>query len=395
MKKNIIFFASSAVDLMDLYLVLKPNFNIIWVVYNEGVYNFLKKENIKELHFINFSHKIFNSKNIFNKFIRLFLGLLRIKLNNKNFFKEFKAIEEKYNPSIILTDSGQPLANYTTNSLKINTKHSVCYKKYFLSEVNFKYDYIFLPGYYHEKRIKKIYKSSNINTKFKVVGNIKISQFLKSLNFDKKKIMDKMKLDSNKTNVIFAPSWNAHGKDLFWNFRLMPKNYGNQLNALKKLTKELNLLDCNLIIKLHHASYSYLKKDFFKNLENENNCFIFKSGVYHDVMESNDVFKISDIIITDTSGVASTGAFLKKKLIFMNPHSLYDWQNSDIEKELRPGFVCNSFGEVIDGVKNYINKKDPFDIERKNFVEKIFYNPNEDANIKISKTIDDILSEFS
>ena len=46
MKKNIIFFANSAVDLMGLYSVLKPKFNIIWVVYNKGVYEFLEKQNI-------------------------------------------------------------------------------------------------------------------------------------------------------------------------------------------------------------------------------------------------------------------------------------------------------------------------------------------------------------
>ena len=49
MKKNIIFFASSVVDLMDLYLVLKSKFNIIWIVYHKGVYEFLKKENDEHL----------------------------------------------------------------------------------------------------------------------------------------------------------------------------------------------------------------------------------------------------------------------------------------------------------------------------------------------------------
>ena len=130
MKKNIIFFANSVVDLMDLYLVLKSKFNIIWIVYHKGVYEFLKKENVEKVYFIDFSSKIFDSKNIFIKFIKLFMGFFNIRLKSKNFFKEFKNIEAKYKPSIILTDSGQPLANYKTDSLKINTKHSVCYRHF-------------------------------------------------------------------------------------------------------------------------------------------------------------------------------------------------------------------------------------------------------------------------
>ncbi len=44
MKKNIIFFAYSAVDLMGLYEALIPKYNVIWVVYHKDVYEYLKKK---------------------------------------------------------------------------------------------------------------------------------------------------------------------------------------------------------------------------------------------------------------------------------------------------------------------------------------------------------------
>ena len=50
---NIIFFANSSVDLINLYKVLKSNFNIIWVVYHWKVYKFLKKKNVENIYFIN------------------------------------------------------------------------------------------------------------------------------------------------------------------------------------------------------------------------------------------------------------------------------------------------------------------------------------------------------
>ena len=64
MKKNIIFFADSSVDLINLYKVLKSKFNIIWIVYYEAVYEFLKKEGIEKVYLLNLSSKIFNKKNI-------------------------------------------------------------------------------------------------------------------------------------------------------------------------------------------------------------------------------------------------------------------------------------------------------------------------------------------
>lgn len=392
MKKNIFFFTFSATDLMDLYTVLKPKFNIIWIVYYNDVYEFLIKQNAEKVYLLNLSYGIFNSKNIVIKLIKYFISFFNIKFGNTYFYKDLKELEKKYSPIIIFTDTGPPLANYKTKSLKINTKNSVCYKKYFLHEINFKYDYVLLPGHYHKERIKKIYNLKNIDKKFKVVGNIKISQFLKDNNFNRTKFMNSVGLDPDKVNVLFAPSWNAHGNDLFGRPRFLPKKYGNQYSALEKLAKEIDLLNCNFIVKLHHLSHFHLKNNTFKNLDNQKNCFIFKSGAYHDVSSSDDVFRISDIMITNTSGVASTGIFLKKKLIFISPHSSYDWHYSDIEKELRPGFVCNNFDEIIKAVKSYIHDNDPYINERENFVKKIFANPNKDANIKIAELISEILN---
>ena len=392
MKKNIFFFTLSATDLMGLYKILKLKYNVIWIVYYKDVYELLQKQKIENIFFLDPTLKIFNNKNIIIKLIKYFISFFNIKLHNRNFYKGLRNLEKKYSPEIIFTDTNQILADYETKSLRINTHHSVSYKKSFLKKVSFKYDYILLPGNYHKERIKKIYNLKNIDKKFKVVGNIKISQFLRDNNFNRTKFMNSMGLDPDKVNVLFAPSWDAHGNDLFGRPRFLPKKYGNQYSALEKLAKEINLLNCNFIVKLHHLSHFHLKNNAFKNLDNQKNCFIFKSGAYHDVSSSDDVFRISDIMITNTSGVASTGIFLKKKLIFISPHSSYDWHYSDIEKELRPGFVCNSFDEIIKAVKSYIHDNDPYINERENFVKKIFANPNKDANIKIAELIPEILN---
>ncbi len=149
-------------------------------------------------------------------------------------------------------------------------------------------------------------------------------------------------------------------------------------------------INCNLIIKLHHYSHSFIKKKDFIKLGNETNCYIFSSGQHHDIVESNEVFMLSDIIITDLSGVTTTSIFLDKKIIFLNPEKKFDWTIADIEKKYRPGFICNSLEETIDSIKKYINNPDPFIEDRKKFVDKMFYKPYEDANKNIAKHIEDI-----
>ena len=84
-----------------------------------------------------------------------------------------------------------------------------------------------------------------------------------------------MGLDSNKINVLFAPSWDAHENDLFGRPRFLPKKYGDQYSVLKKLAEKINILDCNFIVKLHHLSHFHLKNNVFKNLDDNNKCFVF------------------------------------------------------------------------------------------------------------------------
>ena len=130
MKKNIFFFALSSSDLMDLYKILKLKYNIIWVVYYKDVYELLRKENINETYYLNPSLKIFDNENFFIKIIKYLISFFKIKIKNKNFLRSLKQLEEKYKPEIIFTDTSQLLADYQTKALKINTRHSVCYKKY-------------------------------------------------------------------------------------------------------------------------------------------------------------------------------------------------------------------------------------------------------------------------
>ena len=389
MKKKIIFVADSSVDLIELYNQLNIKFDVIWVVYHKNVYEILKESNIKSIYLINLSFKFLEKNFFIIKIIKFALNFFKINFQNFHLHNFLKKMESKYSPVLMVTDTVNLLADYKTDIIKISLKHSVPYKKFYLQKNNLKYDYIYFPGNYHLERFKKFYDHKN-DSKFLVTGNIKISYFIKNKEFDKNNLLNTLGLEKNKINVTFAPSWNAHGKDFLEKFRFLPKSFENQTKAIKVLADQLKNENCNFIIKLHHYSYSYLKNKITKEKYNNQNCYIFNSGNHYDRKESNEIFMLSDIIITDVSGVATTGIFLDKKIIFLNPEQNFDWTVADIEKKYRPGFVCNSLEETIDSVKKYIKNSDPFIEDRKKFVDKMFYKPHEDANKNIAKHIEDI-----
>ena len=82
---------------------------------------------------------------------------------------------------------------------------------------------------------------------------------------------------------------------------------------------------------------------------------VFDLAKFHDVEESENVIRISDIIITDTSGVGPLGIFLGKEIIFLEPGTSFDWKLADLESDLRPGFICNQLEEVYAALKRYLN----------------------------------------
>ena len=87
--------------------------------------------------------------------------------------------------------------------------------------------------------------------------------------------------------------------------------------------------------------------------------YIFQPGQNSNIFGSNNFLLNSDIVITDTSGVGPICTFLDKKIIFLEPDKPFDWSKSDINSQLRPGFVCKTYPRLINALKKY-NTSDNF-----------------------------------
>jgi hypothetical protein len=111
-----------------------------------------------------------------------------------------------------------------------------------------------------------------------------------------------------------------------------------------------------------------------KKILSKKNTSLFKTIKNHNSLDGggNDLLIASDIVVGDTSGILTTATYLDKKLIFIEPGKLFDWNKADIEKELRPGYVCTTFDNLLDATIAYMTK-DEFIQKRAEFRDKVFY----------------------
>jgi hypothetical protein len=365
---KIFFLLDSYSDLGFLYENLKSSQECKIVVYNKYLYEHLLKKNNKNIIFIDLYGSGY--KKIFVKLRNFFIKLI-IKNPKYQITKELLKIEKENNPDLWICDTVDLLSDIAVSGNKCTFLHSVPFKRMFLSENLLKYNYVFLPGNYHLNKIihfQKKYLESR--TKFFVTTSIKIIPYLKKELFIKKNEYFKiLKIDPKKKTVVFCPT-----HDAFFNNSFFPKKFGDQFEILSILSDlVVNKLNCNFIIKLHHYHYKYLDNEILYLLKRKKNLHIFKSNKDFDSVNSKNIFFHSDILITDTSGVGTIGAFLNKKIIFMEPDKMFDWNTADIPKVMRPGSVCKKYKDLEYSLYQYLKNDKIYTKKRLSFVKRIFY----------------------
>ena len=163
-KKKIFLLADSLVDLRFVYEILLKSYDVKWVFYNKKLKNdFLKLGyNKNDLIFV-------NKLNFLDFLKKIIFRIFKIeKFNYQNLLiRNIKKIDENLKPDLWITDTGNILSKVEIETIKTTFKHSVPYKKFFLSENIFDYDYVFIPGDYHFNRIINFYKHKKTELKKK------------------------------------------------------------------------------------------------------------------------------------------------------------------------------------------------------------------------------------
>lgn len=391
-KKVILLLADSVVDLRFVYEILSRKYRVIWVFYHKKNIKQAKKLGItgKSIIYLKNKNSLFFLRKIFDFFLSKFNKYLKFNYDEE-LLNNIKNIDLKIQPDLWITDTGGILSRVKIKNIKATFKHSVPYKKFFLSENIFDYDYVFIPGHYHLQRILNFYedKKKQLKKKLIIAPSPKIMPYIKLNNnfLSKTEFFKKYSLDINKGIVVLATTHNA-----FQNKRFLPENFGSEVEALEEIARKIISNEFNFIIKLHHYHYYKFLDDKFSFLKKIKNLHVFQTNKNFDSLDSEEVFFYSDIIITDTSGVGPIGCYLNKKMIYLNPDPPFDWDSSDIEKKMRPGFIIKKKEDINEALVKYKAMPTLFDKDRKDFTNSIFGCQTEQSLSVIENKVDKMLS---
>lgn len=248
-----------------------------------------------------------------------------------------------------------------------NTKK---YKKNFLKEAS-KWDYLISPNRYSTNIFKSAF---NFNRNIIESGYPRNDILKNGLN--KENIINikrKAKLPVNKKILLYAPTWRDN------QFHSVGKYKFNLQLDLNKMKQELGD-EYIILLRLH-----YLVSDKLNLLNLED--FVYDFSTYEDI---NELYLISDMLITDYSSVFFDYAVLKRP-IFFYAYDLEDYRDKlrgfyfDFIKDA-PGPIIKSTEKLIDAI-NSASTTTYYDKLYDDFFAKFCYLEDGKASEKVVSTL--------
>ena len=207
-----------------------------------------------------------------------------------------------------------------------------------------KYTDVYVP---HE-RLRDVYREVFGIEKdaFKVAGSPRLDGFMDEDRIEdaKKRILEKYPFMEGKRVIMFAPTYRGSGeRDAYYDESRL------DMGKFAKVCGD----DSVLIIKMH----PFIEKKVY--IPDEYKDVIFDVSDYPDI---NELYYLTDILITDYSSDYFEFALLRKPILFygydLDTYQLLRGVHQDI-RENAPGKVCETFDELCEAIEN----KD-FDIEK-------------------------------
>ncbi|MGL4252820.1 MAG: CDP-glycerol glycerophosphotransferase family protein [Fusobacteriaceae bacterium] len=212
---------------------------------------------------------------------------------------------------------------------------------------------------------------------FKVSKNIMINAMYPRNEFligaDREKIREKvieiLGINPKKKNILYAPT-----------FRLgETENYGIKFSC-EKLKRELGE-DYNFLVRVH-PNVKVISPEIFEN------GYVIDASKYDDIQE---LYAVTDILITDYSSVFFDFAILKKPMIFY-PYDFEKYRDDDRGfyfpyEETVPGPICRDEDGVIEEIENVKKDTEKFIEHLDQFNKKFNDTEFEGSSEKILKKI--------
>lgn len=223
-----------------------------------------------------------------------------------------------------------------------------------------KYDYLISPNRYSSKIFQSCFR---INPeKIQEYGYPRNDYLVNVTNEEIDRIKTKFNIPKDKKVILYAPTWRDN--------KFNERGYIYELKVNFDKWKDILGDEYVILFKPH-----YLISNKFKDLNLDNFLFNFSENV-----DINELYVISDMLVTDYSSVFFDYAILKRPIIFYM-YDLEEYRDElrgfylDINQDL-PGKITTEEDELLEIIRNEKYKEDKGKLEK--FIS--IYNDLEDGN---------------
>jgi len=328
-----------------------------WGVTQPHMSDLLRRKGIKNIVYDYDKHIMDQNRKFGNKYVSLNPG------------RSERKIAGKINPDLWIADTLNKLSYVPKNTYWIQTFHTLPYKKHFFYPPVLEYDLCLLPGEYHKQElIRRLDLKEKDEDRLKVVGWPRVDDFFNDV-FDRNKIIKRLDLNSETRTIMYAPTWGVgYGND-----KLFARWFDNEIEVFEQLCREVKKMSLNFIVKLHPLSFHAGNKRLIDIAKKYDVLWLTKETSVS-IDDPNPYLWITDILISDVSGIITDFMVLNRPIIYIDPDEKVDaWNEADMPKNFRVGHIVKTPEELFEAIDDSIKNPEKFSEARRELASKLFH----------------------
>ncbi len=232
-----------------------------------------------------------------------------------------------------------------------------------------KYDYLLSPNRFSTEKFESCFR---VNKERIIETGYPRNDFLANLtSIQIDEIKDKLRIDKNKKVLLYAPTWRDN--------QFNSKGYSINVKADFDKWKDTLGEEWIILVKPHYLIVNAME------IKEEKGRLMLLDDKY----DINELYAISDLMITDYSSVFFDYSILNRPILFYM-YDLNEYKEElrgfylDIYKDL-PGPIIEDEDELLDNIKNGLYNK--FNDRRKEFMDRFNYLDDGNASKRVIELI--------
>jgi len=196
-------------------------------------------------------------------------------------------------------------------------------------------------------------KKTGISKKLRITGNPRMDPLIKKA-FSREEVLEDIGVPRNRKNIFYAPT-RAHKNEK--PFFLLERTE-NIINDLERFCDKNN---CNFLVRMHPWHYATNHEKIRKldeKINRSKNMFVLSPEKYVDVQ---GILYVSDILVTDWSGIANDFILLDRPIIFLDVE--LPVQEFKLTPEDRVGYIVKGKKEFFEKLQEAVDHPKLFEEE--------------------------------